>query len=126
MEWNEEDSKILEILARGAANGTTLSEVFHQTLEEGSRFAASDPRDHVYAICGMIRERGGCMDVDNFPIDYSKLVSEAYQEVIRFSLLSMYQSQHIDFPNRYTALRALWQYEVQLNRECDIPSWAID
>ncbi len=130
----EEDYLVkLNNLAQGPSrfneNNDTAGDVLTSTLSDGTGFGASDDRDRVYGVLGMIRGETGMESIRNFPIDYNKSTSEVYQDVVRFCI----QSDHSgDFPRkaqyviRDLALRILTKFEVRPDRAVDMPSWAID
>lgn len=128
-------STLLRILDVGASVGLTATDVLLGTLGKGTSFAASDPRDLVYGILGLIggidkpkenlwAERHPAMSrkiivqikeaIQAFPIDYSSTVSQVYQDVVKFTI-----TQDKD-------LHSLCRYERQHRRADDIPTWAID
>jgi len=128
-------SPLLRILDVGASAGLTATDVLLRTLEEGTSFAASDPRDLVYGVLGLIggvdkpkenlwAEQDPAISpkiivqikeaIQAFPIDYSSTVSQVYQDVVRFTIT---QDKN---------LHSLCRYENQHRRAADIPAWAID
>ncbi|ETN38988.1 uncharacterized protein HMPREF1541_07030 [Cyphellophora europaea CBS 101466] len=95
-----------------------------QHLRDGTAFKVTDERDRVYGIFGMISSATNRMDVEyradikpqDFPIDYSKSVSEVYQDVIKFLI------------NTDRNLDCLVVVEDRRTRfmSKDLPSWVTD
>lgn len=93
-----------------------------RVLQDGTDFDVTDPRDRVYGALGMIQSNETRLYVDDrpefrkarFPIDYSKTVSEVYQDVVKF-LIGLDEN-----------LDVLTIFEARENISSDWPSWAPD
>ena len=91
-------------------------------------FGTSDDKDRVYGVLGMVNNNELRASVDlygtgprpprpsmrDFPVDYSKSVSEVYQDVVDFAL--SYDDN----------LYILCRYEARPDPSPDLPSWAVD
>lgn len=93
-----------------------------RTLQDGTSFHVTDPRDRVCGILGIISSTTTRLYVEdrpdiktqNFPINYEKTVSEVYQDVIRFLIDT---DQNLD---------CLTLFEDRRGLSPDLPSWATD
>lgn len=98
-----------------------------ELLMTGRHFDSTDPRDKVYAVLGLGRvpmktgkriteEQEGSLDVASFPVDYSKSVSEVYQDTVKY------------FINRDRNLDILTLLLTTRNTRSatDLPSWVPD
>lgn len=87
------------------------------TLQRGSEFEATDQRDKVYAYVSLIAQAAklsGGLPVPAFPIDYTKSVSEIYQDLVTY-LIAHDES-----------LLVLQVLETRKDRHTDVPSWVPD
>ena len=100
-----------------------------RTLQEGTGFHVTDPRDRVYAILGIIAspstrfwvappKHGTVMTngttPKEFPIDYGRSISEVYQDVVKHLV------------NVERNLDSLCIFQNHRRHNSDIPSWAMD
>jgi hypothetical protein len=93
-----------------------------RVFNEGADFEVTDPRDKVYGVLGIITSPTARLYVESrpniqsaeFPISYTKSVSEVYQDVVK----------HLINLNRN--LDAIQIFEDRRNRAKDLPSWATD
>jgi Heterokaryon incompatibility protein (HET) len=93
-----------------------------QVLNEGVNFEETDPRDKVYGVLGIITSPRTKFYVEcrpdiqhaEFPISYTKSVSEVYQDVVKYL---------INFDRNLDALQI---FESRRNRAKDLPSWVTD
>ena len=92
------------------------------TLHDGAVFGATDPRDRVYGILGIVSSPTARLYVDSpaanrfepLPIDYGKSVSEVYEDVVKFLI------------NSDRSLDCLTVFEDRRGRSTDLPSWVTD
>ncbi|OAL33240.1 hypothetical protein AYO20_07557 [Fonsecaea nubica] len=104
---------------RGDQSVGNLTNQIIQVLAAGVSFGASNPRDRVYALVGMTdfdRYLPGHFPSNcrrAFPIDYSKSVSEVYQDVVKYLI------------NETQTLDCL-SYFGGRGRSPNLPSWALD
>lgn len=93
-----------------------------RVLQDGCRFDVTDPRDRLYGLLGMIRSRSSRRFVEDrpeireseFPIDYTKTVSEVYQDVVKHLI------------NVDRNLDILQVIEDRSDRAGDLPTWVPD
>jgi hypothetical protein len=93
-----------------------------RVLNEGADFEVTDPRDKVYGVLGIITSPTTKLYVESppniqraeFPISYTKSVSEVYQDVIKHLV------------NLDGNLDVLQIFEDRRNRAKDLPSWVTD
>lgn len=93
-----------------------------RVLKEGAEFEVTDYRDKVYGVLGIITSPSTRLYVESrpdiqraeFPISYSKSVSEVYQDVIKHLI------------NLDRNLDVLQIFEDRRNRAKDLPSWVTD
>jgi hypothetical protein len=93
-----------------------------QVLNEGVNFEETDPRDKVYGVLGIITSPTTKYYVESrpdirgaeFPISYTKSVSEVYQDVVKYLI------------NLDRNLDVLQTFESRRNRAKDLPSWVTD
>ena len=105
-----------------------LTTDFMEVLRSGAGFDATDPRDKVYALLGMIKGLDSTLDLQRpssgttlrdrsphcaFPIDYGRSVSQVYQDVMKYLI------------NETGSLDCL-NYLGPRGRRGDLPSWALD
>ena len=93
-----------------------------RVLNEGADFEVTDPRDKVYGVLGIITSPTTKLYVESrpdilsseFPISYTKSVSEVYQDVVKHLI------------NLDRNLDVLQVFEDRRNRAKDLPSWVTD
>ena len=93
-----------------------------RVLNEGVDFEETDPRDKVYGVLGIITSPTTKLYVESrpdiqaaeFPISYTKSVSEVYQDVVKYLI------------NLDRNLDVLQIFESRRNRAKDLPSWVTD
>jgi hypothetical protein len=93
-----------------------------RVLNEGINFEETDPRDKVYGVLGIITSPTTKSYVESrpdirhaeFPISYTKSVSEVYQDVVKYLI------------NLDRNLDVLQIFESRRNRAKDLPSWVTD
>ncbi len=105
-----------------------LTSDFIGVLRAGAHFGATDPRDKVYALLGMVKGLGYTMDLLRpsslgtardtshhrpFPIDYTRNVSQVYQDVIKYII------------NETGTLDCL-SYFGPRERRGELPSWTLN
>ncbi len=91
-------------------------------MQESRVYEASDPRDLVYGILGMADTltrnaadlKDSSVHQNIVTIDYSKSVSEVFQEVVKYVI------------NRDRDLDILSRYEIDNGNDTDLPSWTPD
>lgn len=108
---------------RGPAALTRYTVHWLRHLHNGSAFRVSDQRDRVYGIFGMVSspttrtyvESRPDIKPDDFPISYTKTVSQVYQDLVKFLINT---DRNLDslivFEDRSRSLSA------------DLPSWVTD
>lgn len=96
---------------------------YYRLFLDGTRFEVTDPRDRVYAYVGIASNLTSrepnlkgckCDRTLRFPIDYTKSISQVYQDVVKYLI------------NRDKELGSLQVCESRLNRDPDLPSWVTD
>ena len=93
-----------------------------RVLNEGVNFQETDPRDKVYGVLGIITspttkpyvESRPDIESAEFPISYTKSVSEVYQDVVKYLI------------NLDRNLDVLQIFESRRNRAKDLSSWVTD
>ena len=100
-----------------------------RTLQEGTAFEVTDPRDRVYALLGIIASPSTRFYVaapkhgngvtngtapKDFPVDYDKSVSAVYQDVMRY-LITIERN-----------LDCLCVFQDRRKQAFDMPSWVLD
>ena len=113
----EDNVKNLKILAKSPSwSEGPPSKIVLDTLAEGVSFDASEDKDRVYGLLGMINKEESMKSMKKFsPLpNCRKSLSEVYQDVIKYAL-------KLD-----SNLNTLCTYEPQPDRGMNIPSWAID
>jgi hypothetical protein len=93
-----------------------------RVLNEGVNFEETDPRDKVYGVLGIITSPTTKLYVESrpdiqraeFPISYTKSVSEVYQDVVKYLI------------NLDRNLDVLQIFESRCNRAKDLPLWVTD
>ena len=144
IEYREEDVKLLQNLKRGWVYGQAIMNPFGQIrsiwyyhagglldfLMVGRAFDATDPRDKVYSVLGIARipmtdrrkdertssgQNNESRNVPAMEIDYSKSVSEVYQDVVKYLIN---RDQNLDI------LCILSTHRDE--NSCDLPSWVPD
>ena len=100
-----------------------------RTLQEGTTFTVSDPRDRVYALLGVLLSLTKRLYVETpfdevlgqsqessttFPVDYNKSVAEVYGDVMKYLI------------NVNRNLDCLCVLQDRRNQASDMPSWVLD
>ena len=100
-----------------------------RTLQEGTGFQVTDPRDRVYALLGIIAspstrfwvapaKHGTVMTngttPKDFPVDYERSISMVYQDVVKYLI------------NVERNLDSLCTFQDRRRHNSDVPSWALD
>ncbi|KAL9616319.1 MAG: hypothetical protein Q9160_008798 [Pyrenula sp. 1 TL-2023] len=82
----------------------TLDHLLKQTYGR----SATDPRDNVFALLGLVSDAGGA-----FPVDYNMSTSEVYQK----AMIMVFQTNgHLE----------LLLYAFNIKNQKDLPSWCVD
>ena len=100
-----------------------------RTLQQGTEFEVTDPRDRIYALLGVLSSPTTRLYVaapdfgisasnekvaDVFPVDYDKTVSQVYQDFMKYLI------------NTNKNLDCLCVFQGRRRQAADLPSWVLD